>query len=317
MYFKDNVGALGHTPLVEMSQICPNKRVRILAKMEGQSVGGSGSIKDRIAKYMIERAEESGGLTKDKTIIEATSGNTGISLAWLGRKKGYQVTIVMPDSMSEERRQLLRIFGAELILTDGALGINGAIEAARELVAKDKNYFMPDQFNNPANPLAHYETTGVEILNDFPYHRIDFLVCGIGTGGSISGISRRLKERYPDVRVIGVEPYPDDAIQGLKCVDDTKVPAALDLSLITERVKVTSCEAASVTRQLLDREGIFVGLSSGAAVHQAIKIASGMDEGSIMVVLPDGGWKYLSLDFWTRVDNPLGGSRYCLRQTEV
>ncbi len=299
MYFKDNVEALGHTPLVEMSHLSPNKNVRILAKMEGQSVGGSGSVKDRIARYMIEAAEARGELSRERTIIEATSGNTGIALAWLGWRKGYSVTIVMPDSMSQERRQLLRIFGAELVLTDGALGMRGAIDKARELVASDRKYFTPDQFNNPANPLAHYETTGVEILDDFPYDRIDALVCGIGTGGSICGISRRLKERYPNVRVVGVEPQPNENIQGLKCMDENEVPAVLDVSLITERANVSSREAAAATRQLLGEEGIFAGLSSGAALHQALKIASGMVEGNIVVVLPDGGWKYLSLDFWT------------------
>lgn len=296
MYFKDAVSALGHTPLLELSQISPNKGVKILAKMEGQSIGGSGSIKDRIAKYMIERAEGTGELTREKTIIEATSGNTGIALAWLGCKKGYGVTIVMPDSMSVERQRLLKIFGAELILTDGALGMKGAIDKASELVAKDTKYFMPDQFSNPANPQAHYETTGVEILKDFPCDRIDVLVAGIGTGGSITGISRRLRESYPDIRVIGVEPYPDDTIQGLRCLDEDEIPPIVDLSLITERVNVSSQQAANTTRQLLNKEGIFAGLSSGAAVHQAIRVASEMDEGSIVVVLPDGGWKYLSLD---------------------
>jgi len=166
-------------------------------------------------------------------------------------------------------------------------------------VASDRKYFMPDQFSNPANPLAHYETTGVEILDDFPYDRIDVLICGIGTGGSICGVSRRLRERYPDIRVVGVEPQPGDSIQGLKCMDENEVPAVLDLSLITERVNVSSREAAVATRLLLDREGIFAGLSSGAALHQAVKIASGMASGNVVVVLPDGGWKYLSLEFWT------------------
>jgi len=267
--------------------------------MEGQSVGGSGSIKDRIARYLIEAAEASGKLNREKTIIEATSGNTGIALAWLGQRKGYRVTIVMPDNMSLERRQLLRIFGAELVLTDGALGMRAAIDKARELVAKDSKYFMPDQFSNPANPLAHYETTGAEILEDFPYDKIDVFVCGIGTGGSICGISRRLRERYPAIRVVGVEPYPGDSIQGLKCMDESEVPAVLDLSLITERVNVSSREAAAATRRLLDREGIFAGLSSGAALCRAVEIASEMAGGNVVVVLPDGGWKYLSLDFWT------------------
>jgi len=300
MYFKKAIEAIGHTPLVEVAQMSPNRKVRILAKLEGQNLGGSASIKDRIAKYMLEKAGQSGELTKDKIIIEATSGNTGIALAWLGYHKGYRVTIVMPDNMSPERQQLLEIYNAELILTKGAYGVQGAIDTAQELVARDKQYFMPDQFSNPANPLAHYETTGAEILNDFPYDRIDALIAGIGTGGTIVGVSRRLKERYPDIRVIGVEPPPDDSIQGLKCVGDGYMPPILDLSLVTERTTVTSQQAAIATRQLLDKEGIFAGLSSGAVVHQAIKVASEMDEGNIVVVLADGGWKYLSLDFWTK-----------------
>jgi len=301
MYFKNVIDAIGHTPLVEMAQMSLNKKVKILAKLEGQNLGGSASMKDRIAKYMLEKAERSGELTKDKTIIEATSGNTGIALAWLGYKKGYKVTIVMPDNMSLERQQLLRIFGAELILTKGADGMKAAIDTARELAAQDKRYYMPDQFSNPANPLAHYETTGVEIINDFPYDRIDVLITGIGTGGTIVGVARRLKEKYPSIKVIGVEPLPGDAIQGLKCLEELEeVPPFLDLSLITERTMVTSRQAAEATRQLLDKEAIFAGLSSGAVAHQAIKVASEMDEGNIVVVLADGGWKYLSLDFWNK-----------------
>ena len=300
MYFKDAISAMGHTPLVEMAQISPNNKVKILAKLEGQNLGGSASIKDRIAKYMLEKAEHDGELTKDKIIIEATSGNTGIALAWLGYKKGYRVTIVMPDNMSLERQQLLKIYHAELILTKGAYGVKGAIDTAQELAARDRQYFMPDQFSNPANPLAHYETTAAEILNDFPYDRIDVLIAGIGTGGTIVGISRRLRERYPNIRVIGVEPPPDDNIQGLKCVGEGNIPPILDLSLITDRAIVTSQQAALITRQLLEREGIFAGLSSGAVVQQAIKVAQEMDEGNIVIILPDGGWKYLSMDFWTK-----------------
>jgi len=300
MYFKKAIEAIGHTPLVELAQMSPNRKVRILAKLEGQNLGGSASIKDRIAKYMLEKAEQSGELTRDKIIIEATSGNTGIALAWLGYHKGYRVTIVMPDNMSLERQQLLKIYNAELILTKGAYGVQGAIDTAQELVARDKRYFMPDQFSNPANPLAHYETTGAEIIDDFPYDQIDVLIAGIGTGGTIVGVSRRLKERHPDIRVTGVEPPPDDIIQGLKCIGDGYLPPILDLSLVTERATVTSQQAAIATRQLLEREGIFAGLSSGAVVHQAIKVANEMDEGNIVVVLADGGWKYLSMDFWTK-----------------
>jgi cysteine synthase len=300
MYFKNTIDAIGHTPLVEMAHLSPNKKVHLLAKLEGQNLGGSASIKDRVAKYMIDKAEQSGELTKDKIIIEATSGNTGIALAWLGHKLGYKVTIVMPDSMSVERQQLVRIFGAELILTKGAYGMSAAIDTARELTTQDKKFFMPDQFSNPANPQAHYETTATEILEDFPYDKIDALVAGIGTGGTVVGISRRLKERYPKIRVIGVEPPPDDSIQGLRCIDSGQTPPILDLRLITERTVVTSQQAVIVTKQLLDKEGIFAGLSSGAVVHQAIKVANEMDEGNIVAVLADGGWKYLSLNFWTK-----------------
>ena len=299
MYFKNVVEALGHTPLVELGQISPDRKVKILAKLEGQNLGGSASIKDRVAKYMIEKAERSGELTRGKTIIEATSGNTGIALAWLGRKKGYKVTIVMPDSMSLERQQLLRIYGAELILTKGALGMSAAIDKARELTAQDKRYFMPDQFSNPANPLAHYETTAVEIINDFPYDKIDVVIAGIGTGGTIIGVAQRLREKYPNIRVIGVEPPPGDNIQGLKCLGE-ELPPFWDSTLVTDKARVTSQQATVATRQLLEKEGIFAGLSSGAVIHQAIKVAGEMDEGNIVAVLADGGWKYLSLDFWTK-----------------
>jgi len=297
MYFKNSIEAIGHTPLVEMAQVSPNGKVKILTKLEGQNLGGSASIKDRIAKYMIEKAEQGGELTRDKTIIEATSGNTGIALAWLGYHKGYKVTIVMPDNVSLERQQLVKIYKAELILTPGTYGVKGAMDTANELAAKDKRYFMPDQFSNPANPLAHYETTGAEVIEDFPYERIDVLIAGIGTGGTIVGVTRRLKEKYPDIKVFGVEPPPGDIIQGLRCLEEY-VPPILDLSLLTERAIVTSQQAAEATRQLLGKEGIFAGLSSGAVVHQAVKVAGEMDEGNIVAVLADGGWKYLSMDFW-------------------
>ncbi|TES84410.1 MAG: cysteine synthase family protein [Dehalococcoidia bacterium] len=299
MYFKNIVDALGHTPLIELQRTSPTKKVKILVKLEGQNPGGSASIKDRVAKYMIEKAEQSGELTRDKTIVEATSGNTGIALAWLGRQKGYKVTIVMPDNMSMERRQLLKINGAELILTDGALGMGAAISKAREMAAKDKKYFMPDQFSNPANPLAHYETTAVEILDDFPYDRIDVLVAGLGTGGTIIGIAQRLREKYPNIKVIGLEPPPGDEIQGLKCLGEA-LPPFWDQSLITEKTRVTSQQAAEATSQMLQQEGIFTGLSSGAVVYQAIKTASEIGEGNIVAVLADAGWKYLSLDIWNK-----------------
>jgi len=299
MYYKNTIDALGYTPLVELSQLSPKNEVHILAKLEGQNIGGSASIKDRIARYIIEKAEQEGKLSQGKIIIEATSGNTGIALAWLGRLKGYKVVIVMPDNMSLERRRLIRLFGAELILTEGALGVNHSIEVASEMAAKDSRYFMADQFANPANPLAHYETTGKEILDDFPYDCIDALVVGIGTGGTIVGVTRRLKEKFPKIKVFGVEPPPNDAIQGLRCLE-AYVPPVLDLSLINERAVVTSRQAEEGTILLLKKEGIFAGLSSGAAVYESIKVARQMDKGNIVVILADGGWKYLSMDFWDK-----------------
>ena len=298
MYYKNISDAIGHTPLIELQNYSPNKNVKILAKLEGQNPGGSGSIKDRIAKYMIEMAEASGELTKDKTIIEATSGNTGIALAWLGRLKGYKVTIVMPDSMSLERRQLMKLHGAELILTDGKYGVQKSIDTVNEIAANDSKYFKADQFANPANPLAHYETTGVEILEDNPYDRIDYLIAGIGTGGTLMGIARRLKETNPDMKVIGAEPPIGDPIQGLRCLEEY-LPPIIDLKLMDERALTTSDEAIKANNELLETEGIFSGMSSGAVIFQAKRIASKIDEGCIVAVLADAGWKYLSMDLWT------------------
>ncbi|MDD5081880.1 MAG: cysteine synthase family protein [Dehalococcoidales bacterium] len=300
MYFKNIIEAVGHTPLVEMARINPNRKVKILAKLEGQNSGGSASIKDRIARYMLEKAEQSGALTKDRVILEATSGNTGIALAWLGHIKGYKVVIVMPDNTSPERRQLLKIHNADLVLTPGNLGMKSAIETAQEMSARSNRYFMPDQFTSLLNPLTHYETTGPEIIADFPYDKIDVLIAGVGTGGTIMGLARRLRETYPRIKVIGVEPAVNDNIQGLKRLDSLDaLPPFVDLSLITERTVVSSQQAEETARDLLAKEGIFAGLSSGATVYQAIQTASEMASGNIVVILADGGWKYLSLDFWT------------------
>ncbi|MDD3994371.1 MAG: cysteine synthase family protein [Dehalococcoidales bacterium] len=299
MYFNNALEALGHTPLVELPDIVKNKKVHILAKLEGQNLGGSASTKDRVAKYMLDTAVKTGQLNKDKTIIEATSGNTGISLAWLGKKMGYNVTIVMPENMSKERQQLIRVFGAELILTEADKGVLGSMNTVKEMVSKSDKYYMPDQFANPANPIAHYETTGVEILDDFPYDKIDYLIAGIGTGGTIVGVTKRLRENFPQVKTIGVEPPPGDCIQGLRCLE-TFIPPVLDLSFVSERVCVTSMQANEAAKALLRTEGIFCGQSSGALIHQAVKIANSIEEGNIVAVLPDGGWKYLSLDFWTK-----------------
>lgn len=296
------VQGIGHTPLVELSKLNPNPNVRLFAKLEGQSLGGSGSVKDRIVRYMIEQAENSGCLTPDKILIEATSGNTGICLAWLGRLKGYKVTIIMPESMSVERRRLIQLMGARLILTPGELGMNGAIAKAREMAASLDKYFMLDQFSNPANPGAHYDTTASEILEDLPVKHVDCLVCSIGTGGTIVGLSKRFKEHFPEIRIVGVEPPSNDPIQGLRCIDDTNMPAVMDLSLVDERCICTSLEAERYTRKLLELEGIFAGISAGAAACQAARTAESMKQGILVTVLPDGGWKYLSLGFWNAVN---------------
>lgn len=303
MFFKDIIYATGHTPLVKISRMNSSRKVNIFAKLEGQNVGGSASIKDRIVRYMIEQAEQQGTLTKEKTIIEATSGNTGIALAWLGHLKGYKVTIVMPENMSSERKRLIRIHGADLVLTKGSYGVQGAIEEARNLVAKDSQYIMLDQFSNPANPLAHYETTAAEILEDFPHSQIDVLIVGVGTGGTLVGLTQRLRETYPKMKTIGIEPPPNDAIQGLRCLGDY-IPPILDLKLIDERAVVTSQEAYQGTSQLLAQEGIFAGLSSGAVINHAKKTASEMNEGNIVTILADGGWKYLSMNLWHKTLSP-------------
>jgi len=299
MFYKDAFSTLGGTPLVELTHMTPNPRVHILAKVEGQNVGGSSSIKDRIALNMLEEAEKSGQLTHDRIILEATSGNTGIALAWWGYAKGYRVILTMPESVSVERRRLIEIYGGKLILTPGDEGTQGAIKEAYRLVKTDSRYYMPDQFSNPANPQAHYETTGAEIIQDCPYERIDAFVAGIGTGGTIMGVSRRLREKFPNVRVIGVEPPVDDPIQGLKNVTSGGfVPPVLDLNALDQRLEVTSRQAESATTALLREEGIFGGQSAGAAVYQAVKTAREMDSGVVVTILPDGGLKYLSMNIW-------------------
>ncbi|MBI4380898.1 MAG: cysteine synthase family protein [candidate division NC10 bacterium] len=302
----DTLDAIGNTPLVELPRITPKKGVRIFAKMEGNNP--TGSLKDRIAKYMIEHAERSGDLTKDKTILEPTSGNTGIALAMIGRRKGYKVKVVIPENATPERRQLLEIFGAEMIYSDGTKGSNGAIELAQKLAAQDKTLYMPFQYGNPANPLAHYETTGVEILNDLP--EVDVFVAGLGTGGTLMGVGRRLKEVNPKTKVIAVEPHPGDLVQGLRSLDEGFIPPILDTSLLDSKIMVDSRCAFAATKDLTMKEGIFAGVSSGAVVHVAIRMAHRMEKGNIVVVLCDNGWKYVSLGVWHKEFPELGENMY-------
>jgi len=302
----DTLDAIGNTPLVELPRITPKKGVRIFAKMEGNNP--TGSLKDRIAKYMIEHAERSGELTKDKTILEPTSGNTGIALAMIGRRKGYKVKVVIPENATPERRQLLEIFGAEMIYSDGTKGSNGAIELAQKLAAQDKTLYMPYQYGNPANPLAHYETTGVEILNDLP--EVDVFVAGLGTGGTLMGVGRRLKEANPKTKVIAVEPHPGDLVQGLRSLDEGFIPPILDTSLLDSKIMVDSRCAFAATKDLTTKEGIFAGVSSGAVVHVAIRMAHRMEKGNIVVILCDNGWKYVSLGVWHKEFPELGENMY-------
>jgi cysteine synthase B len=293
--------AIGNTPLVELRRISPKPAVRIFAKLEG--VNPTGSLKDRIARYMVEAAERSGALTKDKIILEPTSGNTGIALAMVARLKGYKVKVVVPDNVTVERRQLMELFGAEIVYSDGSQGTNGSIKLAQQL-AEDPRYFMPYQYGNPANPLAHYETTAVEILRDCP--EVDVLVAGLGTGGTLMGCARRLKEHDPRIRVVAVEPHPGDLVQGLRSLDEGFIPPILDASLLDSKIIVDSRCAFAATKDLTTKEGIFAGVSSGAVIHCAIRVAHRMERGTIVCVLCDGGWKYVSLGVWFKEFPPVG-----------
>ncbi len=296
MLRKDVLELIGNTPLVELRHLKPNNGVRIFVKLEGQNP--TGSVKDRIALYMIEKAEREGTLTPDKTILEPTSGNTGIALALVGRMKGYRVKVVMPENVSPERTQLLKAYGAEIVYSDGRMGTNGSIVVAQEMAAEDKSYFMPYQYGNEANPLAHYETTAMEIIRDMP--DVDVFVAGLGTGGTLMGTGRRLKEHNPKVKVVAVAPEPDDYIEGLRDLEKGFIPPILDLSLLDSRIMITSAEAFRYTKELLHQEGIFAGISSGSVVCCALRLAQRMQKGNIVCLLADGGWKYLSTNLWTK-----------------
>ncbi|MBI2955036.1 MAG: cysteine synthase family protein [Chloroflexi bacterium] len=281
----------------------PNPAVHIFAKLEGNNP--TGSVKDRIAKYMIEKAEESGELKPGKTILEATSGNTGIGLAMIGRRKGYRVTAVMPENVSHERRELLELYGAEVVLSRGDKGTNGAIEVAWEMV-KDDRYYMPYQYGNQANPLAHYETTGAEIIEDLP--EVDVFIAGFGTGGTLMGNGRRLREHNPNVQIVAVEPMMGDLVQGLRSLEEGFIPPIFDPKMLDKKIVVGSADAFVASRELTRREGIFAGISSGAAVHCAMRLAKRMQKGNIVVLLADGGWKYLSTGLWTKETGDLDES---------
>jgi cysteine synthase B len=293
--FSNIVEAIGHTPLVELRNITPNPRVRILAKLEGQNP--TGSVKDRIALEMIEAGERQGVLKPGMTILEPSSGNTGIALAVIGRLKGYSVKIVMPDNVSVERRQLLELFGAEIEFSDGRRGSNGAIDRAWELV-RTGEFYMPYQYGNEANPNAHYRTTGPEIIDDVP--EVDVFVAGLGTGGTLMGVGRRLKEHNPKIRVVAVEPEQGDLVQGLRSLEDGFIPPILDLDFLDGKIICDSANALRAERLLALREGIFGGISSGAVIYGALRVAERVESGTIVALLADGGWKYLSTGLWAK-----------------
>ncbi len=288
--YDDILQAIGHTPLVEIPRMSPNPAVRIFAKLE--MLNPTGSVKDRVARYLIEDLERRGLLHDNSIILEPTSGNTGIALAMIGRRKGYRVALVMPDNVTNERRQMAALFGAEVIDSPGAQGSNGAIALAKHLVSKDARFVMPYQYGNPANPQAHYETTGPEILADCP--EIDVFVAGLGTGGTLMGVSRYLREHRPGVRIVAVEPLPGELVQGLRSLDEGFIPEILDPSLIDAKYLVSNRDAITALRDLVFREGIFAGPSCGAVLVAAARVASEMTGGTIVALLPDGGWKYLS-----------------------
>jgi len=286
---------VGNTPLVELASV---GETRIYAKLEGQNP--TGSIKDRIAKAMIEAAEAAGELQPGRELLEPTSGNTGISLALVAKLKGYTLTCVMPENATPERRRLLELYGAKIVMSPGGEGSNGAVRLALELAKREPRYFMPFQYANEANPRAHYEGTGAEIVAALD--RVDVLVAGLGTGGTLMGTGARLRESFPDVVVAAAEPVPGDPVMGLRSLDDGYVPPILDVSKLDRKVLVSNEESVTAVRGLLDRDGIFAGISSGAVVHVARKLAAEREGGTVVAVLADAGWKYLSADFWDAED---------------
>jgi [CysO sulfur-carrier protein]-thiocarboxylate-dependent cysteine synthase len=290
----DLVATIGETPLVQLSHISPSPDVRILAKMESHNP--TGSIKDRTALWLIEDAERRGAVKPGDTIMEPTSGNTGISLAMICRVRGYKLVAVMPENVTAERRQLLTLYGAEIVPTDGEYGSNGAVEVARRLAAEN-GLFMPFQYGNPANPRAHYEGTAEEIVRDCP--EIDVFVAGLGTGGTLMGSSRRLKEHRPEVQVVACEPLQGDPVSGLRSLEDGFVPPILELGRLDRKLLVSNRDSIVMTRRLASEEGIFAGVSSGAVIHTCARIASEMTRGTIVGIVCDGGWKYLSAGIWT------------------
>lgn len=290
----DILDTIGNTPLVGIQRLSPRASVRLWAKLEGQNP--TGSLKDRIAKRMIENAEAEGLLTPDKIILEPTSGNTGISLALVARRKGYRLLAVMPENASPERVQILELYGAEIVFSPADEGTNGAVEVARRM-AEDPRFYMPFQYGNPANVEAHYEGTGAEIVRDLP--TVTHFVAGLGTGGTLMGVGRRLREHNPDVQIIAAEPELGELVYGLRSLDAGFIPPIYDEAALDRKFLVDSADALRATRLVAAEEGIFAGISSGAVLHAARRVAEEVEEGDIVCLLADGGWKYLSTRAWS------------------
>jgi cysteine synthase B len=287
--------AIGHTPLVELPRLSPRPGVRMFAKLEGRNP--TGSVKDRVAKAMIDHAEAEGLISPGQTILEPTSGNTGIALAMICRRKGYSLKAVMPDNVTAERTQLLRMYGAEIVFSEGAKGSNGAVELALEMAERDSSYYMPYQYGNEANPLAHYNGTGAEILEELD--DVAAFVSGLGTGGTLMGVGRRLKENDPETKIVASEPMQGELVDGLRSLDDGFIPPIIDLSILDRKIMVSNRDSIVWTQKLLREEGIFAGVSSGAIAFVANRIAGELDEGNVVFLIPDDGWKYLSSGVYT------------------
>jgi cysteine synthase B len=291
------VQAIGNTPLVELKRLSPKPGVRIWAKME--SANPTGSVKDRVARSLIESAEEQGLIKPGHTILEPTSGNTGISLAMICRRKGYPLKVVMPDNVTPERTQLLQMYGAQIVYSPGNQGSNGAVAMANEIAQDTDTYYMPYQYGNEANPLAHYNGTAPEILEELD--EIAVFVAGLGTGGTLMGNGRRFKEELGDsVKIVAAEPMQGEPVQGLRSLDDGFIPPIIDLSLLDRKIFVTNQDAVVWTRKLLNEEGIFAGVSSGAIARVAVRLANEIDEGNVVFIVCDDGWKYLSSGIYTK-----------------
>ena len=294
--YGDIVESIGHTPLVELKRLSPKPGVRIYAKLE--SANPTGSVKDRVAKALIEDAEERGAIAPGQTILEPTSGNTGISLAMICARKGYPLKVVMPDNVTAERTQLLSMYGAEIVYSPGEQGSNGAVAMALEMAESDSSYYMPYQYGNEANPRAHYEGTAPEILEELD--EVAAFVAGLGTGGTLMGNARRLKEEDPDTLIVAAEPLQGELVQGLRSLDDGFIPPIIDLSILDRKIFVSNLDAVVWTRRLLQEEGLFVGVSSGAIASIAVRVAKDLDDGNVVFVVADGGWKYLSSGVYTK-----------------